>query len=1154
MHTFYFFDRNSLRLRGLFLLTFLILSLGSFSQINVEADKANGTYVAGESMNFNVTSSSGGQASWEIKYDNYAPIIASGTININPNQTVSIPYTSSEAGVVICEVKKNGNIAIGSAAFSPLEIQPFEQEPGDFDAFWNSRKAELAAVPVNPVVTFYGSDTYSNTYRVTLDNIAGRKVHGFITVPNGSGPFPAILTLPPYGDVANLATPDPNLAEQGGVLAMSISIHNAPADQVDPNSYEPDNFAEENENYYRWSILGAIRAIDYLTSRSDFNGNDLGIVGVSQGGGLATIVSGLDERVKLLAISNPSLCQNAGLSYDRASSFPNYIQTSRNLFGTASHEAATVNATRYYDAIFHAKRFDGPVYSTIGYEDLVTPAATGFAAMNQFSGPRILMHGVEMSHVHPFEYWVKRQDFIRRVFPTTLNTHPFPYSSNDQGYWVNAGDDQTINGSSTNLSATIEKNGSNNPNFNLKWEKISGPGSVSFDNPSAYNTSANFSSNGTYVLQFSGVDEAQLFSEKKYFTISDRIIITVGNGNGGGNNNAPPNGTLTTSSTSVNGTFDITANFSESVFGLTLSDIEVTNGSANNLSGGGNSFSFTITPLNDGTVTVNIPAFKFFDNQGQGNTSPTNTISVNYTSSGTGGGNDNCNTPTNLALNKTATQHSTQFDAEASRAVDGNTNGNFWNANSVSLTNWVNNAWWEVDLGVISEIKEIKIWNRSDCCQGVLSDFYVFVSETPFTSAELSPTIDQAGVQSFYEVNQAGTPTSININGLGRYVRVQLAEQGFLAMAEVEVLGCENGSGGGSSGGGNTGGNDNCTSSSNIAGSGTASQISTQFSGEASRAIDGNTEGSFWSPVGTVSLTSWEVNTWWELDLGAIANIEEVKIWNRTDCCEDILKDYHVFISDVPFSSTSLDATINQSGIFNDFQSEAAARPTSLAVNRTGRYLRIQLSDQGFLALSEVEVIGCFVNDNISTLIAQPEVLEFDAIQIDRSVQLAWVTNTEIENDFFIVEKSVDGVEFEELITVESEQDASGYYFYDRLDDTPIYGENYYRLLRVRKDGTTTYSNVYQIDFNIDLNGFSLYPNPANDQLFVSLKPFIGKKIKVQIFDARGILMEEREVNESGAITQHFDLKNYTNGFYILTVKPEGLRMMTKQFIISNPE
>ena len=211
--------------------------------------------------------------------------------------------------------------------------------------------------------------------------------------------------MPPYGNSPNLTTPEIDLASKGGVIVLSVSIHNALPDQTDPNAYEPDDYATKEQNYYRYGILGAIQAINYIFTRSDFDGVNLGLNGVSQGAGLASIVAGLDNRVNLLAFSNPVLSQNSGLSSNRAGGFPNYIQQSRNEFGTASHENATVSATRYYDAMFFARRYNGPVLGILSYEDLVTPAATGFATFNQFRGPKILCHATELGHSHPPQYW-----------------------------------------------------------------------------------------------------------------------------------------------------------------------------------------------------------------------------------------------------------------------------------------------------------------------------------------------------------------------------------------------------------------------------------------------------------------------------------------------------------------------------------------------------------------------------------------------------------------------------------------------------------------------------------------------------------------------------------------------------------------------------
>ena len=69
----------------------------------------------------------------------------------------------------------------------------------------------------------------------------------------------------------------------------------------------------------------------------------------------------------------------------------------------------------------------------------------------------------------------------------------------------------------------------------------------------------------------------------------------------------------------------------------------------------------------------------------------------------------------NIAFRKPTKQSSTGWGGLSNRAVDGNTNGNYW-SNSVTHTN-NRNPWWEVDLKKDYDISKIVVYNRSDCCQ-----------------------------------------------------------------------------------------------------------------------------------------------------------------------------------------------------------------------------------------------------------------------------------------------------------------------------------------------------------------------------------------------------------------------------------------------------
>jgi hypothetical protein len=145
----------------------------------------------------------------------------------------------------------------------------------------------------------------------------------------------------------------------------------------------------------------------------------------------------------------------------------------------------------------------------------------------------------------------------------------------------------------------------------------------------------------------------------------------------------------------------------------------------------------------------------------------------------------------NLALGRVAAQSSTlpgYAGAGASSAVDGNTDGNFFDG-SVTATNLDTNAWWQVDLGSSATIASIVIWNRTDCCSSRLSDYWVFVSNTPFSPTDTPANLQfQAGTFSSHQIATPNPSIIIPAGAQGRYVRVQLSGTNYLSLAEVQVL------------------------------------------------------------------------------------------------------------------------------------------------------------------------------------------------------------------------------------------------------------------------------------------------------------------------------------------------------------------------------
>lgn len=142
----------------------------------------------------------------------------------------------------------------------------------------------------------------------------------------------------------------------------------------------------------------------------------------------------------------------------------------------------------------------------------------------------------------------------------------------------------------------------------------------------------------------------------------------------------------------------------------------------------------------------------------------------------------------NLCLGATATQSSTANGAVAGRACDGDTNGLF-SYGSVAQTNNESNPYWQVDLGRVYLLQQIKIFNRTDCCLSELSNFYVLVSNDPFTSPDLNTARAQFGVDEFYFAGNVDQLAFALAPHSGRYIRIQLADRGTLNLAEVEIYG-----------------------------------------------------------------------------------------------------------------------------------------------------------------------------------------------------------------------------------------------------------------------------------------------------------------------------------------------------------------------------
>lgn len=136
------------------------------------------------------------------------------------------------------------------------------------------------------------------------------------------------------------------------------------------------------------------------------------------------------------------------------------------------------------------------------------------------------------------------------------------------------------------------------------------------------------------------------------------------------------------------------------------------------------------------------------------------------------------------------------------------------------------------------------------------------------------------------------------------------------------------------------------------------------------------------------------------------------------------------------------------------------------------------------------------------------ELIEFTANRVDQIVQLDWTTLTEINNDYFEIEKLLEE-NFKPIVKIAGAGNSNKEQNYRAYDRYPADGYNYYRLRQVDFDGKATYSTIKSVLFKSTNSSFSkLYPNPNDGQfLYIELNTKEGNTIHWSILDEKGVLI-----------------------------------------------
>jgi cephalosporin-C deacetylase-like acetyl esterase len=241
-----------------------------------------------------------------------------------------------------------------------------------------------------------------NVYEVNLGNINNSRFYGIVCIPKKEGKYPAVF-IPPgagvrpyYGEIA--------LAERG-IITFQVGIHGIPVTMDETvyanlregalKGYQLFNLDDKNNYYYKRVYLGCVRSIDFLVSLPQYDGENLGVTGGSQGGALTIVTAALDSRVKVLAAHYPALADLTGFLYNRAGGWPLifYYKYGNNI--NVKDKTETIG---YYDVVNFAKSLTVEGLYTWGFNDEIVPPTSMYAAYNSITAPKNLILNLEAGH------------------------------------------------------------------------------------------------------------------------------------------------------------------------------------------------------------------------------------------------------------------------------------------------------------------------------------------------------------------------------------------------------------------------------------------------------------------------------------------------------------------------------------------------------------------------------------------------------------------------------------------------------------------------------------------------------------------------------------------------------------------------------------
>ena len=406
--------------------------------VQVQPNHADWNYRLGEEAIFKVAVLKDGCPLPQVKVDieagpeMYPDVKRTGVVL--KDGTTTWKATMKKAGFYRLKVRAHvgerayeGLCAVG---FAPETLQPIDNCPADFDQFWANAYKEASQYPLDAHRRLLPERCTERVqvYEVSFNGLRpGSRIYGILCMPTAQGTkFPALLRVPGAG--VRPYQGDMYMAERGAIT-LEIGVHGIPVTMSQPvyddllngalNGYWEANLDNRDQMAYKRIFIGALRAVDYLAQLPEWNGEQLGVTGSSQGGMLSLVCGALHPAVSFVGVVHAAMCDHTASLHGRACGWPHYF------YGQKQPDAKKVAVSGYYEGVNFARRLNIPAWFSFGYNDEVVPPSSAYATYNVVKGQKSLSVYPATGHFWFQEQWEEWQKWLEKQLK---KPHPQPIS------------------------------------------------------------------------------------------------------------------------------------------------------------------------------------------------------------------------------------------------------------------------------------------------------------------------------------------------------------------------------------------------------------------------------------------------------------------------------------------------------------------------------------------------------------------------------------------------------------------------------------------------------------------------------------------------------------------------------------------------------